>query len=159
MILTTSPEFKDCCPVLEGVRACAGLRTRSQSAPRRSRASAKHSVASEHVIPPDHRHLYCVVSYIPYIQWISMKINENQRKSMKIIDFGQITKIQRLVPRVRGCPGLCGSLYSFLECSWVLSSLCETFRRVRACHPSRSSTSLLCSNVYTIYTVDINENQ
>ena len=106
MILTKSPEFKECCIVVEGVRACAGLRTRFQSAPGCSRASAKHSAVSEHVIPPDHRHLYCVVSYIPYIQWISMKIN----------DFDQITKTAGLIHRVGGCGGLCWSSYSVRAC-------------------------------------------
>ena len=67
------------------MEACAGLHIGSGCAPGCPGASAKHSAASEDVIPPDRRDLCSVVSYIPYIQWISMKIN----------DFDQITKILR----------------------------------------------------------------
>ena len=47
-------------------------------------ASAKHSAASQHVIPPDHRDIVSVVCQICIFQWNSMKIIEN---SMKINDL------------------------------------------------------------------------
>ena len=70
---------------------------------------------------------------------------------MKINDFGQVAKIPRLIAREGGCGGLCWSSHSVWVCPWVPWSLRETFSRVAACHPSRSSTSMLCSIVYTIY--------
>ena len=60
------------------MEACAGLHIRSGRVPRCPRASAKHSAASEDVIPPNHRELLCVVWQICII--ISMEINENHGK-------------------------------------------------------------------------------
>ena len=69
---------------LEDVEACAGPHIRSGRAPRSPGASAKHSAASQHVIPPDHRDIVSVVCQICIFQWNSMKIIEN---SMKINDL------------------------------------------------------------------------
>ena len=59
---------------MEGVQACAGLHIRSGRAPRSLGASAKHSAASEDVIPPDHRDPLCVVWQIGiYLREINEK--------------------------------------------------------------------------------------
>ena len=113
---------------LEGVEACAGPHIRSGRAPRCPRASAKHSAASQDVIPPNHRDLFDVVWQICIYQWKSMKFIEksrvghlyiwNPKCDTKYWQFSKIKKYQKLQLRL---------FYILLPDFWLLDPRLEIF--------------------------------
>ena len=123
---------------LEGVEACAGLHIRSGCAPGCPGASAKHSAVSQHVIPPDHRHLCCVVSYIPYIQWKSMKINEKQWKSMKFIKISSGTMILACWKSWKNIPDRKKSINRFFIFKWLTFCILS-FPSLESLNPSKNT--------------------
>ena len=99
---------------LEGVQACAGVRTWSGRVPGCPGASAKLSAASDGVIPPNHRHLGSVVWQICIYQWKSMKFIEksrvghlyiwNPKYDTKYWKFSKIQKMSKTSARLVLCP-------------------------------------------------------